>query len=296
MKIIAIRMLLINALLCVSATAVPAVTDSDSEIPFTFEKGHVIVSAKINGDTPVEVVLSTGAEYSLINALLLDKYKLKGAYTGEGIITGGDLDRVVVFVPVSDIHVGDVKLTSLNMRYGQAPTEITQRLGREIFAVLGADFFKGRVVQFDFRRKVIRFLAHSLDSTPQNKDASRFATLSIRPSDESIRPIVENVTFNGMKIKTLFDTGALTVVSLTPSAAKQIGLTPPPDKSPPRADKVSLKFGEIGFTDLPVTLYAKGSVFDRTSSGYGAVVGIALLQNFILTFDFHRGLVTLEHV
>src|SRR5262249_16173346 len=154
---------------------------------------------------------------------------------------------------------------SLNMRYGKAPIEISQRLGREIFGVLGVDFFKGRVVQFDFRNKMIRFLAHSLDTTAQEK----LTTLSMRPSDPPIRPIIENVAYNGSKIKTLFDTGALTVVSMTPSASKQIGLSPPADKGPPRSDKASIKFGEIEFVDLPVTLYSKGSDFDRTSSGFG---------------------------
>lgn len=285
------RILLVCICILVSTTAMHAGASNDTEIPFVFEKGHVVVSAKIKGNIPVEMILSTGAQYSLINAGLLEKYKLQGAYTGEGIITGGDLDQIVVFVPVPDIRVGDVKVTSLNMRYGKAPTEISQRLGREIFGVLGADFFKGRVVQFDFRNKVIRFLSHSIDSAPQSK----VTTLSMRPGDPPLRPIVENVTYNSSKIKTLFDTGALTVVSMTPSAAKKIGLTPPADKSSPRTDKVSVSFGDIQFTDLPVTLYANGSDFQRSSSGFEAVIGIAVLQNFVTTFDFQHGVLTLEH-
>jgi len=285
------RILVICTYLCVSATALYSVTSNDFEIPFTFEKGHVVISAKIKGDTSVEMVLSTGAQYSLINPGLLEKYKLQGAYTGEGIITGGDLDQIVVFVPVPDIRVGEVKTTSLNMRYGKAPTEISQRLGREIFGVLGVDFFKGRIVQFDFRNKMIRFFTHSIDAAAQSKST----ILSMKSSEPPVRPIVENVTYNGSKIKTLFDTGALTVVSMTPTAAKQIGLSPPADKSSPRTDKATLKFGEIEFTDLPVTLYAKGSDFERSSSGFNAVIGIAVLQNFVTTFDFQRGVLTLEH-
>ena len=285
------RILVICTYLCVSATALCAATSNDIEIPFTFEKGHVVISAKIKGDTSVEMVLSTGAQYSLINPGLLEKYKLQGAYTGEGIITGGDLDQIVVFVPVPDIRVGEVKTTSLNMRYGKAPTEISQRLGREIFGALGVDFFKGRIVQFDFRNKMIRFFAHSIDAAAQSKST----ILSMKSSEPPVRPIVENVTYNGSKIKTLFDTGALTVVSMTPTAAKQIGLSPPADKSSPRTDKATLKFGEIEFTDLPVTLYAKGSDFERSSSGFSAVIGIAVLQNFVTTFDFQRGVLTLEH-
>jgi hypothetical protein len=298
MKTLTIATFLLCTFLCASSTGKSIVVDTDSEIPFTLEKGHVIVSAKINGNTPVEMVLATGAEHSLINASVLEKYKLKASYTGEGIITGSHLDRVVYFVTISDIRVGDVKMTSLYMRFGaQAASEISQRIGREIFAILGADFFKGRVVQFDFRKKVVRFLSHAPTAAPQTGGSTDLATLTMRPSSEPVRlPVVEDVLFNGKKIKTLFDTSALTVVSLTPSAAKQVGLTPPPDKDPPRTDKVSLRLGGIEFTDLPVTLHAKGSVFDSDSSGYGGVVGIALLQNFVITFDFGGGTLILERI
>lgn len=299
MKIFAIATFLLYTFLCASSTGRPIVADTGSEIPFTLEKGHIIVSAKINGNKPVEMVLATGAEHSLINAGVLEKYKLQASYAGEGVITGNNLDRVVYFVTVSDIRVGDVEVTSLSMRFGaQATSEISQRIGREIFAILGVDFFKGRIVQFDFRKRVVRFMADAPTVAPQGGSASGLATLTMRPSSTSVRmPVTEDVVFNGKKIKTLFDTSALTVVSLTPSAAKQVGLTPPPDKGPPLTEKVSsLRLGKIEFTDLPVTLHSKGSDFDRESSGYGGVVGVALLQNFVITFDFHGGALILERM
>lgn len=272
-------------------------TGDGTEIPFTLEKGHIIVSAKIRGNIPVEVVLATGGEHSLINANLLEKYKLQASYAGEGIITGSNLDRVVYFVTVPDIRLGEVKINSLYMRFGaQAITQISERVGREVFAILGADFFKGRLVQFDFRKKVIRFMNDKTDYFSQLN--ANFVSLRMRPASEAVRlPISEDVSINGKKLKTLFDTGALTLISLTPSASKQIGLTPPPDKSPPRNDKLSsLRFGEMEFTDLPVTLNAKGSNFDRDSSGYSAIAGIVLLQNFVVTFDFRNGVIALERI
>ena len=167
------RMLTLSALmllipLCGPCVAKPA-DNAISEVPFTLEKGHVIVPAKIEGDKPVEVVLSTGTEHSIINSALLQKYKLQAYYTGVGIITGHSTDRTVSYAIVPDIRVGELKFTSLNMFFGaQALTTIGERVGREIFAVLGADFFKGRVVQFDFRRKVVRFLPQSSDASGES--------------------------------------------------------------------------------------------------------------------------------
>lgn len=299
MKVFALATFLFFAFMFSPAVGKSTVPYADSEIPFTVEKGHLIVSAKINGDKPVEMVLATGAEHSLINTGVLEKYKLRTSYTGDGIITGSHLDRVVFFVAVSDIRVGDIKVTSLYMRSGaQAASAISQRIGREIFGILGADFFKGRIVQFDFRRKVVRFMAHAPAVQPPAVGAIEFAKLTMRPSSEAVMlPVTEEVAFNGKKITTIFDTGALTVVSLTPSAAKQVGFVPPPDKGPPRTDKLSsLRLGGIELSDLPVMLHAKGSDFDRDSSGYGGVLGIALLQNFIITFDFQGGYLILERM
>lgn len=287
------------ALLLVPYTAKPA-DNTVVEVPFTLEKGHIIVQAKMHGDKPVEIVLATGAEHSLINALLLEKYKLQAYYTGEGIITGSSLDRTVTFVNVTDIRLGGVKVTSLSMRFGaQVTSDISSRVGREIFAILGADFFKGRVVQFDFGQRVVRFLPQSPDvpkDAPGAAATARRAVLPIRHFNERlILPIVEDVTYNGKKVKTLFDTGALTVISLAPSGAKQAGLEAPPEKGMPRADKLgSLRLGDMEFNDLPVTLHPKGFEFGPNSQGAGAVVGVALLQNFVVTFDFRGKMVILE--
>jgi len=292
------RMLTLSAFmllipLCGPCVAKPA-DNAISEVPFTLEKGHIIVPAKIQGNKPVEVVLSTGTEHSLINAMLLEKYKLQAYYTGVGIITGHN-DRTVTFASVPDVSVGAVKVSSLSMLFGaQALANVGERVGREIFAVLGADFFKGRVVQFDFRKKVVRFLPQSPDAS-KDGNAGR-AVMPFRYSAEVLTmPVVEDVTFNGKKVKTLFDTGALTVVSLTPSAAKQVGLEALVRKGGQGAANVgTLRLGEMEFNDVPAALLPKSSNPDQDSHGVGAVAGVVFLQNFVATFDFHDKLVILE--
>jgi len=300
MKTLAPAMLLIGLSLSFPLAAMACPLDSGVEIPFTVEKGHLIVSARIKGNTPVEVVLATGAEQSLINGSLLEKYKLPASYGADGIVTGSHLDKIKLFVRMSEVALGDIKATDLLMGFGgEAAGQISQRIGREIFAVLGADFFKGRVVQFDFGKKVLRLLKKEPARPPSGTSAAQqFAALRMAPSDQPVQlPITEDATFNGKRLKTIFDTGALTVISLTPAASKQLGLTPPPDKGPPRSDKMStMRFAEIEFADLPVTLHAKGSDFDRDSKGFGAVVGVAVIQNFVITFDFHDGVIVLERL
>lgn len=297
------RLILTFALLvfiCAPCVAHRAVDDAVSEVPFVFEKGYVVVQARIKGDKPVDVIIATGSEHSQVDGLLLEKYKLPAYYSAEGPITGRN-DRLYTFSTVSDIRLGNIKLTSLNMRLGSF-VEFSKRLGREIFGIFGADFFRGRVAQFDFGKKLLRFLPQSTAEASKDKkagdDAGGRIVLPMDFYKENVTlPIAEDVTFEGKKIKTLLDTGAVTVVSLSSSATKQVGLTPPPEKGEPRADKInSLRLGSFEINGVPVTLYPKGSDFDRDQKEFGAVAGTLLLQNFVVTFDFRSKVIILEHL
>lgn len=295
MKRFAIHALALLALLCGPCFAGQA---DDNEVPFSFEKGFVVVQAKIKGDRPVDVLVSTGAEYSSIDTALLSKYKLPAYYTAEGIVTGHN-DKTISFTTVSDVRLGSVKVTSLNLRLGSL-VEVSKRLGREIFGIFGADFFRGRAVQFDFAKKALRFLpeaaADALKDKAAGGDDGRVVLPMVSYTDKLTMPVAEKITYDGKAIKTLFDTGTVTVVALSFNAARQVGLTPP-DKGAPRQDKIkSLRFDKYEMTNVPAALYPKGSDFDRDMKEFGAVAGSVLLQNFVVTFDFGNKVIILEHV
>ncbi len=297
--------LLITFLTCLAipSVATPDIESTAREMPFSFEKGFVIVKAKIKGDVPVEVVLSTGAEHSTADMSLLSKYKLPSYYAGEPPVTGRN-DRIYFFSPVSDVSVGGGKATSLSMRLSST-SELSKAVGREIFGVLGADFFKGRVVQFDFKKRMIRFPDQSSADVPQgNKsDAGAGGIVMLRMVESNdllkqnlVMPVVKNVTFNGKEVKVLLDTGMVTVLALSSSVGKKLGFTIPPEKTAPRADKVALlRLGDYELTDVPVMLSAKGTSIDQSLGEYGAVAGSLFLQNFIVTFNFRSKVVFLEH-
>src|SRR6185295_17233083 len=118
MKTFAHAMLLIGLSLSFPIAAMACPLDNVTEIPFTLEKGHLIVSARIKGNTPVEVVLATGAENSLINGNLLDKYKLQTSYGADGIVTGSHLDKIKFFVRMSEVQLGNIRANDLLMGLG----------------------------------------------------------------------------------------------------------------------------------------------------------------------------------
>ena len=267
----------------------------EAEIPFTVEKGHIIVPATIKGKEPVELVLSSGSERSLIGVSNIKKYNLPVYYAAVGVVTGRN-DATVNFAQVNDVKLGNLDTKTVHFLFGEgAVSNVSKRVGREVFGVLGADFFKGRTVQFDFKNKVVRFLSNW--SAPKD-ESEQVAILPMNVDSLAPvrRPIVEHVTFNGKSVKTLVDTGALTVVSLTPKGAKEIGLPVPGDKSDPQQAKLALAFNKIAFTDVPALVHPKDSAFDKDSKGYSAMVGIAVLQNFVVTIAFGDGVVVLERL
>lgn len=272
-----------------------AAEDAPVEVPFSLEKGYVVVEVKVRGKMPAEVLLSTGSEHSTVDVGMLDKYDLQAAYTAVGVVTGRD-DQTISFSPVPDIRLGD-KSWNLNMRLGSTHT-VSTKLGRPIFGILGADFFKGRVAQFDFGAKVFRLLPKSPEAATAKASAgpSARAVLPMKYyKDDITMPLVENVMLNGQKVKTLLDTGTVTTLALAPNTSKQLGLATPPEKGEPVADKLkTLRLDAHEITDVPVILFGKGARFDF--GGSGAVAGTVLMQHFVATFDYRKRVVILERI
>lgn len=281
---------------CAPCAAAPAAEES-GEVPFTFEKGFVIVEAKIKGKEPALVVISTGAEFSTLDFGMTQKYKLQLYYTGIPPVTGHN-DRTMSYSKVPDVRVGPVG-NSLDMRLGST-AEVSRALGREIFGVLGNDFLKGRAVQFDFARKVLRFLDKPAAEALRAKAGAAVFRMGEKQNEFGqtlTLPLVEKVLLNDKPAKVLLDTGVVTVVALNSSTAKKLGFEPPPEKGEARADSIrSLRLGPLELADVPVALYAKGSGADARLGDGGALAGSALLQNFVATFDYRGKVVILERI
>lgn len=284
--------------LCAPCTAAPAPDDA-GEVPFLFEKGFVIVQAKIRGKEPAEVIIATGAEYSTLETGLAQKYKLQLSYTGVPPVTGRN-DRILHFSQVPDVRVGPAS-ENLNMRLGST-AQVSRAVGREIFGVLGHDFLKGRTVQFDFAKKVLRFLDKPAAEALRAKAAGGAGLLRMSEKENEFGqlltlPLVDKVMFDDKPAKVLLDTGTVTVLALNSSTAKRLGLETPPEKGEPLTVSIrQLRFGTIELSNVPVSVYAKGSGAEAQMGGGGALAGSILLQNFVVTFDYRGRVVILERI
>lgn len=279
------------------------------DIPFTIEKGLIVIPAKIRKDRKVEIVLATGLYMSAVdlshrNGLdTLRSYGITLAYRGDGPVTGRN-DRTIAFAPVSDIIVGNAGATDLNLALN-SPIGASKLIGREIFAILGVDFFKGKIAQFDFEKKVVRFLEKSPFgskdegvATVDGKTRMTFKMMSMVQSPlngESMVPAVNGITIDGRKLRTLMDTGHANPILLSPATVKDLALTPVPEKGKAISGQVkAVNIFDFELGSVPAVFYGKEAGFEQRESNYDAVFGLALLKNFTVTFDFKSDIVTLE--
>lgn len=273
-----------------------------AEVPFSVEKGFVIAEATIKGNVAVNVVLATGVEHSLTDPSLMQKYELQGSYAADGPVTGRN-DKIIGYTAVSNVKIGDGKAKNLNMRFTSI-AELSQRTGKEIFGILGADFFEGQILQFDFKNKVIRFFEKTPDDLigqkNSNSGSGRITVLRMAPKPTSpfektyLMPLIEDVQLNDQKLKLMLDTGTASSLALSSAAAKKVRLAVPDENGPPREEKLTLRFQSQAIDDVSTLIYAKGTGADQKLSKYGAVAGSLFLQNFIALFDYRKGLVVLE--
>src|SRR5262249_13430446 len=146
------------------------------EVPFTFEHSSVIVQVKVTGKASYNMLLDTGAEQSGIDLNTARELGLKLAPLGEGkaVATGKKENTNTVFVTkLPQIEIASLKAKDL-LAAAVDFSRISQRIGIPVHGVLGYNFLQGRIVQFDYGKRVVRFYSGSpFPKSKQPNTASR---------------------------------------------------------------------------------------------------------------------------
>jgi hypothetical protein len=149
---LAVRVLVATAMLRVPAAAVPAT----QEFPFQLREGFIWVKVRVaESAVPLNFLLDSDASASVINLGTAQRLGLKSGkrVTVQGVGSGTDgywpaqLSATAGEVPLPRNYLA-VSLSDLG-----AACEC------QVDGLIGADFFRGRIVQIDFAAKKIRTLA-----------------------------------------------------------------------------------------------------------------------------------------
>ena len=285
---------LISIVLCLLLSHVAA-----QEIPFKVEKGYLLIGGQVKQDFPFEAAVATGSTYSFYNGASLKKMRLSESTSNDMLNSGINHESAITLVYVPQLALADQKPTEMKMQpRTKAFDAMSQALGRNIDFVLGADYFEGRIVQFDFKSRVMRFLDKpTVDYKMASSSSASGPIRLIFKMTGHIQnifgtmitlPVADEVTLNGNKVPSLLNTGVVMPVTVGPYVSKRL-MTGKESSGRTTISKVAL--GDYEMTDVPAML---SEIKDDNDKLYSAVIGLGVLQNFIITFDWKNKWIVLE--
>jgi predicted aspartyl protease len=126
------------------------------EVPFTFERSSVIVQVKVNGKGPYGMLLDTGAEQSAVDLNTARELELKLTPIGGGkVVATGKKENTLFLTKLPQVEMYNLTAKDL-LAVAIDFSKISQRIGSPVNGVLGYNFLKNRIVQFDYQKRVMQ--------------------------------------------------------------------------------------------------------------------------------------------
>lgn len=263
--------------------AAPLVTASAAqpaaltEIPFQYREGLIWMEARMpQSPEPLNFLLDSGAGVSVISLRTAERLKLRlGARVSvqgvDSTTTGHWPQRLLA-------TAGDVALPKdfLSVDLEQ----LSQACACRVDGLLGADFFRGRIVQIDFRAQKIRLLSSSNGLESQE-------ALPLKMKHGAFTVPIE---FNGGQPRWVrLDTGCAgalhwaTAETRTAQGPLRTAVALAPVSV--RVSEASVKLGGIEFVAVPAELHEK-----QIFAGEAGLLGNGLLSRFpAVTIDARAG-------
>ena len=275
------------------------------EVPFTFEHSSVIVQVKVNGKGPYNMLLDTGAEQSAVDLNTAKELGLKLTPIGGGkVVAAGKKENSLFLTSLPQIEVGSLEAKDL-LAAATDFSKITQRVGIPVNGIVGYNFLKNRIVQFDYPKRVARFYTVSPFPKSVQPNTTGRMVLPFRFYGGDKFPIIDDVYVNGKKIKAELDTGHSGVLALTAAAIKRLGLEAEAQGCEPETSEgglgtsvnrkchlKTLTVGTVTVDSPTVSFRAPGSGLDQAP--FEGLLGNDFFKDFVVTFDYRSMTVTFE--
>lgn len=238
-----------------------------ADIPFDYRDGLIWVQITVpQSPRPLNFLLDSGAAVSVVNLGTAQRLGLK---PGRPVSVGGVGGALGGFWPQRlTAKLGDLALPSEYLAVDL--TELSNACACGVDGLLGADFFKRRMVEIDFRARRIRLLS----SRPSTNDAA-VVDLKFRR-----QAFLAPVRVNGGKPQWVrVDTGCTAALhwvtrsarKATPSDRVSVGLA----KLNIPETTAFVKLGHIEFSSLPTSLHER-PIFP----GEAGLLGNGVLSRF----------------
>jgi hypothetical protein len=260
-------------LLAAALLPLAAWTKTSAETPFELRHGLICLNVKVtSASSPLRFVLDSGAGLSALTLEAARKLKVKlGAPVWVVGVEGGAKAR---WVHGFSARVGDVPLIGDLLAFDLR--QINPRAPRGIDGLLGQDFFRGRIVQIDFRKKRLRLL--------ERADPARSAVLPIKFQNGAM---CVPVSVAGSAPRwTRLDTGCnddLHWVAARPSSSGRSGASVGFSRGPVTYVETMVDLAEYRINGVQAGLHER-----EFFSGEAGLLGTGILSNFTMTVDAPR--------
>ncbi len=243
-----------------------------TEIPFRYSGGMIWVKLAVAGHRePLNFLLDSGAGASVLD---LGTARSLGVKLGRSENVQGVHGRAVAY-RVNDFtaHVGAVSAPSSLLALDLAG--VSAGLNQRIDGLLGADFFRGRIVQIDYASGRLRLLERG-----EVRTAGCESLPLIRRNDAlCVRVAVAGNSAEWMRI----DTGCSSALEWTGTAAKAKRLSGTSIAATTSSARCIFTEVQLGSTRLTAV---KAGIHDRQIfPGESGLLGNGLLSKFTVTFD-----------
>jgi hypothetical protein len=204
----------IQVLLALGAGQAVAGPAAAAEIPFRLRDGFIWMEVTVPGSqAPLNFLFDSGAQVSVINTATAQRLGLKG---GRPINVAGVGNTTTGFWPQTlDASAAGVQLPSEYLmldlgKLGEACTNAT------VDGLIGADFFRERIVRIDFKRQVVSILPE-----PATEAGGQILPLKVRPCG-----MLVPVQINGSKPQWVrLDTGCASALQWVTASVRPEGCT-----------------------------------------------------------------------
>lgn len=268
------------------------------EVPFRYEAGSITLDGWIDGGRKLRVLLDTGWGPTTLDLRLARELGWLSAEEGPEVVWMRRLSELRIgSIAVHDWEVDVADLSGINPR------------GEQYDAVLGCSFLRGRIFTIDFAKRVLRFLP----APPRGTAASGVrTTVPIHFGPLGCLPITDSAWVNGRRMNALFDTGAALRFLVTPGAVDRLGLgdslagfqavTSGYFSGDSARSGVAhlgrlrqVRIGSIVADTTRAVFGGRGEgLMDQSLEVWGLLVGTRFLEDYLATFDFRDGRLTLE--
>jgi predicted aspartyl protease len=268
------RIIVIVSFVAGSAVSVPA---APSAVPFRLHQHLIVVNGSVNGRTDLNLVIDTGATYTVMSNRLCKTLKVRtrkvsAASWGKQIkVRAGRLEAV---------SIGDTVFEDVETRVGN----LSIASGLQVDLLVGLNLLRRTTVTVDYARKLLILGAHT-EFTEQKAFYPNLPFLLIR------------MNVQGKRLAMILDTGSPFVVFFGTEVADRVDmtLTNETEQIAHAAGDLTLRKIVVSETQLGQTTLGAITAFlmDASSAAYGGAAGILGptslgLQRLHLDFEANR--------